>query len=89
METSDKHWENYMSQSELKQAIDTGTTESGWKGFYKLGGITALIVVVGPLAEVLICFLPGVARLTQRTVTVLLFEHKLPALPPPATASCF
>jgi hypothetical protein len=78
-----------MSQSELKQAIDAGTTESGWKGLYKLGGITALIVVVGPLAEVLIGFLPGVARLTQRTVTVLLFEHKLPAFPPPATASCF
>jgi hypothetical protein len=60
-----------MSQSELKQVIDAGTTESGWKGLYKLGGITALIVVVGPLAEVLIGFLPGVARLTQRTVTVI------------------
>ena len=60
-----------MSQSELKQVIDAGTAESGWKGLYKLGGITALIVAVGPLAEVLIGFLPGVARLTQRTVTVI------------------
>jgi hypothetical protein len=60
-----------MAQSELKQVIDAGTTESGWKGLYKLGGITALIVVAGPLAEVLIGFLPGVARLTQRTVTVI------------------
>jgi len=60
-----------MAQSELKQVIDAGTTESGWKGLYKLGGITALIVVVAPLAEVLIGFLPGVARLTQRTVTVI------------------
>jgi hypothetical protein len=60
-----------MSQSELKQVFDTGTAESGWKGLYKLGGITALIVVLGPLAEVLIGFLPGVARLTQGTVTVI------------------
>jgi hypothetical protein len=60
-----------MAQSELKQGIDAGTTESGWKGLYKLGGITALIVILGPPAEVLIGFLPGVARLTQRTVTVV------------------
>jgi len=60
-----------VSQSGLKQVIDAGTAESGWKGLCKLGGITALIVAVGPLAEVLIGFLPGVARLTQRTVTVI------------------
>jgi hypothetical protein len=60
-----------MAQSELKQVIDAGTAESGWKGLYKLGGITALIVVAAPLAEVLIGFLPGMARLTQRTVTVI------------------
>ncbi len=60
-----------MAQSEPKQVIDAGTAESGWKGLYKLGGITALIVVVAPLAEVLIGFLPGVAHLTQRTVTVI------------------
>jgi hypothetical protein len=70
-----------VSQSDLKQVIDAQTAESGWKGLYKLGGITALIVVVGPLAEVLIGFLPGVARLTQRTVTVIdwftLFQNHL------------
>ena len=60
-----------MSQSGLKQVIDAQTAEPGWKGLYKVGGITALIVAVGPLAEVLIGFLPGVARLTQRTVTVI------------------
>lgn len=60
-----------MSQSELKKVIDAETAESGWKGLYKLGGITALIVVVGPLAEVLIGFLPGVARVSQGTVTVI------------------
>jgi hypothetical protein len=60
-----------VSQSELKLVISAETAESGWKGLYKLGGITALTVLVGPLAEVLIGFLPGVARLTQRTVTVI------------------
>jgi len=44
---------------------------SGWKGLYKLGGTAALIAVVMPLAEVFISFLPGVARLTQGTVTVI------------------
>ena len=60
-----------MSQSELKQVIDAGTAESGWKGLCKLGGITALIVVVITLAGIVIGFLPGVARLTQGTVTVI------------------
>jgi hypothetical protein len=60
-----------VSQSGLKQVMDAETAESGWKGLYKLGGVTALIVVVGPLAEVLIGFLPGVARLTQQTVSVI------------------
>jgi hypothetical protein len=45
--------------------------ESGWKGLYKLGGATALIAVVIPLAEIAIGYLPGVAGLTQRTVTVI------------------
>ena len=59
-----------MSQPERNQVIDPGTAASGWKGIYKLGGITALIAAVAPLAEVLIGFLPGLARLTQGTVTV-------------------
>jgi hypothetical protein len=58
-------------QSELKQVIDAETAGCGWKGLHKVGGTTALIVVMGPLAEVLIGFLPGVARLTQGTVTVI------------------
>ena len=60
-----------MWQSEPEQVAHAETAKSGWKGLYKLGGITALIVAVGPVAEVLISFLPGVARLTERTITVV------------------
>ena len=60
-----------MAQSEVNQVIDAGTTESGWKGLYKLGGTTVLIAVVVALAEIVSGFLPGVARLTQGTVTVI------------------
>jgi hypothetical protein len=60
-----------MAQSEVNQVIDAGTTESGWKGLYKLGGTTVLIAVVVALAEIVIGFLPGVARLTQRNATVI------------------
>ena len=60
-----------MSQPEPTQVLYTARAESGLKGLYRLGAITALIVLVGPLAEVLISFLPGVARLTQQTVTAI------------------
>jgi hypothetical protein len=60
-----------MSQSELKQVIDTGTEGSGWKSLYRIGGATVLIVFLIPLAEVGINYLPGVARATQGTVTVI------------------
>lgn len=60
-----------MSQPDLKQVFAAGTAASEWKGFYKLGGITVLIAAFGPLAEVIISFLPGVGRLTQQTVTVV------------------
>lgn len=60
-----------MSQSEPKQVINADAAESDWKGFYKLGGVTALIAVLVPLAEVAINFLPGVARASQRTVAVI------------------
>jgi hypothetical protein len=60
-----------VSQSELKRVNDAEAAESGWKGLYKLGGVTALITLVVPLAEIAINFLPGVADLTQRTVTVI------------------
>jgi len=60
-----------MAQSEVKQVIDAGTSESGWRGLYKIGGTTVLIAVVVALAEMVIGFLPGVARLTQQTATVI------------------
>jgi hypothetical protein len=60
-----------MSQPELNQVIDSGTEESGWKGLYKVGGITVLIVFLIPLAEVGISYLPGVEHATQGTVTVI------------------
>ena len=60
-----------MSQPELKQVIEAGTAESGWKSLYKVGGTTVLIVVLIPLAEVGISYLPGVARASQGTVTVV------------------
>ena len=44
---------------------------SGWNSLYKLGGTTVLIALVIPFAEVAISFLPGVARATQETVTVV------------------
>jgi hypothetical protein len=59
-----------VSQAELKQVNDAGTAQSGWKGLYKIGGVTVLIAVALPLAEIAINYLPGVARLTQRTATV-------------------
>jgi hypothetical protein len=60
-----------VSQSELKQIVDAETAESRWKDLYKIGGATALIAVVVPLAEVVINYLPGVADASQRTVTVV------------------
>jgi hypothetical protein len=59
-----------VSQSELTQTIDAETASSGWKHLYKLGGATALIAVVLPLAEIAIGYLPGVAGLTQQTAIV-------------------
>ena len=60
-----------MSQPGLEQVFGGEKSGSGWKSLYNVGGTTALIAVALPLAEVLIGFLPGVARLTQRTVTVI------------------
>jgi hypothetical protein len=60
-----------VSQSEVKQVMDDGTAESGWKSLYKIGGTTALISVVVVLAEIAITFLPGVASASQRSVTVI------------------
>jgi hypothetical protein len=60
-----------VSQSERRQAVDAQTADPGWKSLYRVGGITALVMVVFPLAEVAISFLPGVAGLSQGTVTVI------------------
>ncbi|MFZ0770217.1 MAG: hypothetical protein WCA49_17725 [Candidatus Sulfotelmatobacter sp.] len=60
-----------MSQSELKQVVDAGNEDSGWTSLYKVGGATVLTVFFIPLAEVGISYLPGVARATQGTVTVI------------------
>lgn len=60
-----------MSQPEQKQFIAADTLDRGWKSLYTFGGITALITVVFPLAEVAISFLPGVAGLSQGTVSVI------------------
>ena len=59
-----------MSQSGLKQIIGAEAAASGWKCLYKLGGATALIAAVLPLAKIAIGYFPAVARLTERTVTV-------------------
>jgi hypothetical protein len=44
---------------------------SDWKGLYKIGGAAALIAVAIAPAEIAIDYLPGVAGLEQRTVTVV------------------
>ncbi len=43
---------------------------SDWKDLYRIGGVTALIAVLIAPAEVVINFLPGVAKATASTVTV-------------------
>ena len=53
---------------------------SGWKALYKTGGITALVTLLIPPAEILISFLIGVERASARTVTavdwfVLFHDH--------------
>jgi len=59
-----------VSLSEPK-LIDPEPVDSGWKSLCKVGGITVLIVLLIPLAEVVISYLPGVDRATQGTVTVV------------------
>lgn len=59
-----------MSHSALKQATEAEPAASGWKSLYAAGGITVLIVMVLPLAEVAISLFPGVESATSHTVTV-------------------
>jgi hypothetical protein len=51
--------------------MDVGMAESGWKNLYKVGGTTALVALLVPLAEVAINYLPGGAFASQRTATVV------------------
>lgn len=60
-----------MSQSELNHVIDAEAVAPHRKGLYMFGGTTALIAVLVSLAEIAINFLPGVARASQGTVTVV------------------
>ena len=62
-----------MPQSEPKQIFDAGTAEPDWKGFYKIGGTTALIALAVVFAEIGIAFLPGtgLASPPHGTITVL------------------
>jgi hypothetical protein len=59
-----------MPQPEQRQVLESQTPDPGWKSLYRVGGITALILVVFPLVEVVIGFLPGVAGLSRTTVSV-------------------
>jgi len=56
---------------EPKQTASAEASGSGWKGLYKLGGITVLIAILIPPAEIVIGLLPGVERATVGTVTVV------------------
>jgi hypothetical protein len=55
---------------ELNQSASAEATESGWKGVYRLGGITVLIAILLPPAEIVVSLLPGVERASAGTVTV-------------------
>ncbi len=60
-----------MPQLDIKQVTGAAPAASGGKGFYKVGGTTVLITVGVTLAEIVIGFRPGVARVSQRTVNVI------------------
>jgi hypothetical protein len=51
--------------------IGSETDDASWKVLCRLGGITALIAVLVAPAEIVIGFLPGVARTLASTVTVV------------------
>jgi hypothetical protein len=56
---------------EPKQTTSAEASDWGWKGFYKLGGITVLIAILIPPAEIVIGLLPGAERAAAGTVTVV------------------
>jgi hypothetical protein len=60
-----------VSESERKPSPGAETTDPGWKGFYRIGGITAMILLLLPPAEILIGLVPGAGRASASTVTVV------------------
>jgi hypothetical protein len=52
-------------------SIGSETDDPSWRVFCRLGGATALIAVLVAPAEIIIGFLPGVARTLASTVTVV------------------
>jgi hypothetical protein len=59
-----------MLQSESNQVTETKPAETDWRGLYKIGAFTALILIVLPPAEIVIGLLPGAERALASTVTV-------------------
>lgn len=59
-----------MSGLEPKWSPGAETTDSSWKGLYRLGGTTALITITVVLTEIGITFLPGMQQASASTVTV-------------------
>jgi len=60
-----------MLQSESNQVTETKPAETDWRGLYKLGAFTALILIVLPPAEIIVGLLPGAERASASTVTVV------------------
>jgi Domain of unknown function (DUF4386) len=60
-----------MLQSESNQVTETKPAETDWRGLYKLGAMTALILIVLPPAEIIVSLLPGAERALASTVTVV------------------
>ena len=48
-----------MLQSESNQVTETKPAETDWRGLYKLGAFTALMLIVLPPAEIIVGLLPG------------------------------
>ena len=51
--------------------MNAQTTDVSWKSLYKVGGLTALIAILLPAAEVIIGLLPGVHQVLASTATVI------------------
>jgi hypothetical protein len=60
-----------MLQSESNHGAETKPAETDWRGLYKLGAFTALILILLPPAEIIVDLLPGAERVSDSTVTVV------------------